>query len=132
MSLLLKLLSAGSVMGLLDFIWLGYVGKKFYHDEMGKILLAKPNMVAAILFYIVYIIGVIIFVVNPALAKDSLLYAAGYAVLFGLVCYATYDVTSLAVIKGFSTKIVIIDLLWGMLLTAVVSSVAFIVVSKWA
>jgi uncharacterized membrane protein len=131
MELLVKLLVAGGVMGVLDFIWLGYIAKKLYYGEMGAILLEKPNMVAALLFYVIYVIGVVIFVINPALAKDSLAYAAGYGALFGLVAYATYDLTSLAVVKGFSVKVVIIDLLWGMALTAVVSSIAFVAVSKW-
>ena len=131
MELIVKLLVAGGVMGLLDFVWLGYIAKKLYYGEMGAILLEKPNMVAALLFYVVYVIGVVVFVINPALAKDSLLYAAGYGALFGLVAYATYDLTSLAVVKGFSVKVVVIDLLWGMALTAVVSSVAFMAVSKW-
>lgn len=131
MELIVKLLVAGGVMGLLDFVWLGYIAKKLYYGEMGAILLEKPNMVAALLFYVVYVIGVVVFVINPALVKDSLLYAAGYGALFGLVAYATYDLTSLAVVKGFSVKVVVIDLLWGMALTAVVSSVAFMAVSKW-
>ena len=131
MELIVKLLVAGGVMGLLDFVWLGYIAKKLYYGEMGAILLEKPNMVAALLFYVVYVIGVVVFVINPALVKDSLLYAAGYGALFGLVAYATYDLTSLAVVKCFSVKVVVIDLLWGMALTAVVSSVAFMAVSKW-
>lgn len=131
MELIVKLLVTGGVMGLLDFIWLGYVGKKLYYGEMGAILLEKPNMVAAVLFYAIYVIGVIVFVINPALAKDSLMYAIGYGALFGLVAYATYDLTSLAVVKGFSVKVVAIDLLWGMVLTAIVSSVAFVAVNKW-
>lgn len=131
MELLIKLLIAGGVMGLLDFLWLGFVAKKLYYGEMGKLLLDKPHMVPALLFYVIYIIGVIVFVVNPALAKGSLAHAAGYGALFGLVAYATYDLTSLAVVQGFSAKIVIIDMLWGVVLTAVVSSLTFLAVSKW-
>jgi uncharacterized membrane protein len=124
-------LATGAVMGVLDYIWLGFIAKKIYYSEMGKILLEKPNMTAAFLFYVVYVIGVVVFVLNPALAKGSLAYAAGYGALFGFVAYATYDLTSLAVVKGFSTKIVIIDLLWGAALTATVSSVAYLAVKAW-
>jgi uncharacterized membrane protein len=130
MELLIKLLVTGGAMGLLDFIWLGFVAKKLYYGEMGKILLEKPQMAPALLFYVIYVIGVIVFVVNPALSKDSLAHAAGYGALFGLVAYATYDLTSLAVVKGFSLKITIIDLAWGAVLTAVVASLAFLAV-KW-
>lgn len=131
MELLVKLLVTGGVMGLLDFLWLGYISKKLYYGEMGSILLEKPNLVAAMIFYVIYVIGVIVFVVNPALEKGSLAYAAAYGALFGLVAYATYDLTNLAVVKGFTTKIVVIDLLWGVLLTTLVASAAFLVIDKW-
>ena len=131
MDILLKLIVAGGVMGILDFVWLGFVAKKLYYGEMGKLLLEKPNMIPALLFYVIYVIGIVVFVVSPALAKGSLAYAAGYGALFGFVAYATYDLTSLSVVKGFSTKITIIDLLWGSLLTMAVSVVTFLVISKW-
>ncbi len=131
MELLIKLLAAGSVMGILDFLWLGFIAKKLYYGEMGKLLLDKPNMLPALLFYVIYVIGTIVFVVNPALAKASLAYAAGYGALFGLVAYATYDLTSLAVIKNFSLKIVIIDIIWGMALTAIVASLTYLAVRTW-
>ena len=131
MDVFIRLLIAGGVMGLLDFIWLGYAAKKLYHSEMGTLLLEKPNMSAAFLFYVIYVVGVVIFVLNPALEKDSLTYAVGYGALFGLVAYATYDLTGLAVIKGFTPKIVVIDLLWGMFLSAVVAGVTYLVVQKW-
>lgn len=131
MELLIKLLVTGGVMGILDYVWLGFVAKKLYYGEMGKILLDKPNMIPALLFYVIYVIGVIVFVVNPALAKGSLAHAAGYGALFGLVAYATYDLTSLSVVRGFNVKIVAIDLIWGVVLTTVVSVAAFLAVSKW-
>lgn len=131
MSVLMKLLIAGGIMGVLDALWLGYVAKKLYYGEMGAVLLDKPNVIPAALFYVIYIIGVVVFVINPALEKDSVSYALGYGALFGLVAYATYDLTSLAVVKGFSTKIVVIDLIWGALLTVVVAAGTVLVVQKW-
>ncbi|MBC7512621.1 DUF2177 family protein [Candidatus Saccharibacteria bacterium] len=128
MELLVKLLAAGGIMGILDFVWLGFVAKKLYYGEMGKILLEKPNMGPAILFYIIYVIGVVVFVISPALEKGSWLHALGYGALFGFVAYATYDLTNLATLKGFSSKIVVIDLLWGAGLTAVVSTGAYAIV----
>ncbi len=124
----IKLLTTGGVMGFLDFIWLSYIAKKMYQNSIGSILLEKPNMLAALLFYIIYVIGVVVFVLNPALTKNSLAHAAAYGALFGLVCYATYDLTALAALKGFDIKIVAIDLLWGTFLTSVVASVTFLVV----
>ena len=128
MELLVKVLAAGGIMGILDFVWLGFVAKKLYYGEMGKILLEKPNMGPAILFYVIYVIGVVVFVITPALEKGSWLHALGYGALFGFVAYATYDLTNLATLKGFSSKIVVIDLLWGASLTAVVSTGAYAIV----
>ena len=131
MDIILRLIIAGGIMGVLDFVWLGYIAKALYHKEMGAILLEKFNMVPALVFYVIYVIGVVMFVVNPALEKQSLLHALGYGALFGLVAYATYDLTSLAVIKGFSTKIVVIDMLWGMAITAAVSGGTYLMVRQW-
>lgn len=122
---------AGSVMGLLDWFWLSTVAKKFYASEIGKLLLDKPNMVAALSFYLVYLVGVVMFVVAPAIEKQSFVYALLYGAMFGLVAYATYDLTNMATLKGWTTKVVLVDMLWGAVLTAVVSSVTYWVVTTW-
>ena len=88
---------------------------------MGNILLKDFNMIPALLFYAIYVVGTIVFVINPALEKDSWMHALGYGTLFGFVAYATYDLTNLATLKGFSPKIVVIDLLWGAFITATVA-----------
>ena len=128
-NIIVKLLVAGGVMGVLDFVWLGFVAKTYYRDHIGKLLLDKPNMIAAVAFYVIYIVGVVLFVVNPALDKQSASHAALYGALFGLVAYATYDLTNLATLKGFSEKVVAVDLVWGMLLTAAVATITYWVVS---
>jgi uncharacterized membrane protein len=130
MDIILRLLVAGGVMGLLDFVWLGYIAKKLYYGEMGKILLDKPNMIPALLFYVIYVVGVVVFVVNPAIAKGSLIHAIGYGAMFGFVAYATYDLTNLATLKGFSAKVVVIDLIWGAVLTAAVAGVTYLVLHR--
>ncbi|HRF28334.1 MAG TPA: DUF2177 family protein [Candidatus Saccharibacteria bacterium] len=131
MDILLKLLIAGGVMGVIDGIWLGVIAKQLYRSELGKLLLEKPNMVAAVAFYVIYVVGILMFAVNPALEKDSWQYALGYGALFGFVAYATYDLTNLATLKDWPVKIVIIDMIWGALLTGVVSVVTFWVVQQW-
>lgn len=127
MELIVKLLAVGGVMGVLDFLWLRFAARKLYESEMPGMLLDKPNALAAAGFYIIYVIGVVYFVVTPALEKDSWLYALGSGALLGLFAYATYGLTNLAVFKGFTTKAVLIDLAWGTFLTAVVSVAAFFV-----
>ncbi len=128
MDLVIKLIAAGGIMGVLDFIWLGFVAKKLYYGEMGNILLEKPNMLPALLFYVIYVVGVVVFVINPALERSSWQHALGMGALFGFVAYATYDLTNLATIKGFSAKIVAIDLVWGAALTAVVCVGTYLII----
>jgi len=74
---------------------------------------------------------VVMFVINPSIEKNSFSYALGFGALFGLVAYATYDLTNLATIKGFSLKVALIDMVWGMIITAAVSVVTFWAVTKW-
>jgi uncharacterized membrane protein len=126
----LRLLIAGGIMGVLDFVWLGFVAKKLYEKELGGLLLDKPNMAAALAFYVLYVVGVVLFVVNPAVDAASWRHALGYGALFGLVAYATYDLTNLATIKGFSSKIVAIDLIWGAFITSVVAAGTYALVSQ--
>lgn len=126
----LRLLVAGGVMGVLDWIWLGTVAKTFYRSQIGKLLLDKPSMTAAVLFYAIYVVGVVTFVITPALEKGSLSYAIGRGALFGFVAYATYDLTNLATLKGFTTKVVVVDLVWGAFLTAVVAGVTFAILHR--
>ena len=130
MELLVKLLAAGGIMAVIDFFWLGFVAKKLYYDEIGKLLLDKPNMLPAVLFYIIYVVGIVVFVVNPALKENSWLMAAGMGAFFGFVAYATYDLTNLATLKGFSSKVVVIDLIWGAALTAVVATGTYFII-RW-
>lgn len=118
-------------MGVLDFLWLRFAARKLYESEMPGMLLDKPNMIPALIFYVLYVVGVVFFVVTPALQKGSWPYALGGGALFGLVAYATYGLTNLAVFKGFTAKAVAIDLAWGALLTAVMAVGAYAAVKWW-
>lgn len=127
---LLRFLIAGGAMGILDALWLMFVANKFYKSQIGNLLLDKPNMAPAIIFYVIYIAGIVAFVVAPALEKGSLVHALGYGALFGLVAYATYDLTNLSTLKGFTSKVVIVDLLWGALMTATVAGITYLILHK--
>ncbi|MGE5327748.1 MAG: DUF2177 family protein, partial [Thiobacillus sp.] len=105
-------------MGALDYIWLGFIAKNFYAIELGTLLLEKPNIIAAAAFYFIYIIGLVVFVINPSLDNGSLWSVLSYGSLFGLVTYATYDLTNLATINGFTLKVALIDMCWGAFITA--------------
>jgi uncharacterized membrane protein len=122
---LIQFLVAGGIMAAIDAVWLSVIANKFYKSQIGPLLLDKPNMIAAVAFYLLYVLGIVMFVLRPALEKGSWSYAILYGGLFGLVAYATYDLTNLSTLKGFTTKLVLVDMLWGTLLTAAVASLAY-------
>jgi uncharacterized membrane protein len=103
----------------LDALWLGLVARTLYQREFGALLLEKPNMAAAAAFYALYLGGVVFFAVKPALESGGWTRALLHGALFGLVAYATYDLTNLATLKGFPIRVVAPDLAWGAAVTAV-------------
>lgn len=129
--ILIRFLVAGGVMAIFDAFWLTVVASKFYKSQIGNLLLEKPNMTAAVIFYVIYVIGIVAFVLSPALEKGSWQYALGYGALFGFVAYATYDLTNLSTLKGFTTKLVIVDMIWGAVLTAAVSVISYGIITRW-
>ena len=114
----------------IDLIWLGVIAKGFYRRNLSFILSPDVNWAAALTFYLIYIAGIIFFAVRPALSSDTLRDAALLGGLFGFFTYATYDLTNLATLKGWPLPIVFIDILWGSVLSAVVSFSGFYIV-KW-
>jgi len=113
-----------------DMLWLGVISKNLYNKYLGDFITDKVNWTAAIIFYLIFVVGISIFTIYPSVAKDSALNALLMGALFGLFTYATYDLTNLATIKGWPLKIVFIDILWGSLLSAIVSFSGFYIV-KW-
>ncbi len=114
----------------IDLIWLLGIAKNLYRDQMGDLMANEPKLIAGLAFYLLYAIGVCIFVIVPALSKQSWIYALQYGALFGLFCYMTYDLTNLAVIRGFPTQLALIDIAWGSFVTAVCSGIAYWVGSR--
>jgi len=112
---------------LIDMCWLVIVAKNMYQKELGYIMTSHPNWIAAILFYLIFITGVVFFVIDPALTKDSWKYALFAGMFFGFITYATYDLTNLATLKDWPLKITIIDLIWGTSLGGLVSIITFFI-----
>ena len=108
-----------------DLIWLLGIAKNLYRSEMGDLMASDPKLLAGLAFYLLYALGVCIFVIIPALSKQSLMHALLYGALFGLFCYMTYDLTNLAVIRDFPTRLAFIDIAWGSLVTATSSVIAY-------
>lgn len=114
----------------IDLVWLGLIATKLYRKYLGYIMKPDPNWAAAAIFYLLYLAGLVFFVINPALEKQSMKYAILAGMFFGLVSYATYDLTNLATLKDWPVFITCIDLLWGTVLGGLVSAVTFLVMSK--
>ena len=108
---------------IIDMVWLALVAKNFYQEKLGFLMKPDVNWTAAIIFYLLFIAGLVTFVVMPAIEKQSILSVVIYGALFGLVTYATYDLTNLATIKDWPLIVTIVDLIWGMVLSLSVSLV---------
>jgi uncharacterized membrane protein len=115
---------------LIDIVWLGWLGREFYKRQIGFILSDKVNWAAAITFYLIYIAGILIFAVLPALDKNQPARAILYGALFGFFTYATYDLTNMATIRGWPLAMVVVDILWGTLLCTLVAAGSFYV-GRW-
>jgi len=109
---------------LIDLVWLLFISRKLYQEKIGHLMAPKANMAAAAIFYLLFIAGIVFFVVNPAAEKQSVLYALGAGAFFGLVTYATYDLTNLATLRDWPVSITIIDLAWGSFVTGTTSAIA--------
>lgn len=114
----------------IDMIWLGLVAKGFYAKQIGFLMKTNINWTAAIIFYLLFIVGLVIFVITPALEKNSWQQALLLGALFGLITYATYDLTNLATIKNWPLLVTVIDLIWGATLAASVSIVTYFIATK--
>ncbi|QWD86643.1 DUF2177 family protein [Polynucleobacter paludilacus] len=115
----------------IDLVWLLGIAKNLYRDEMGSLMATEPKLWAGLAFYVLYALGACIFVVIPAISKQSLSNALLYGALFGFFCYMTYDLTNLAVIRDFPTRLAFIDIAWGSLVTAAVSGLIY-KLAEWA
>lgn len=115
---------------LLDMVWLGFIAKNLYQKYLGTFLADKVNWTAALIFYLLYVIGISVFAIYPSVGKNSMLSAALLGGLFGFFTYATYDLTNLATLKGWPLPIVFIDITWGIVLTALVSLSGFFIAKQ--
>jgi uncharacterized membrane protein len=114
----------------IDMLWLGLIARTFYRKYLGYIMTPNVNWAAAFIFYLLFIFGILVFVVLPGLESGSLQTTLLRAALFGLVTYATYDLTNLATLKDWPLIVTVVDLLWGMVLSTAVSYVGFLA-GKW-
>jgi len=115
----------------LDLFWLGIIAKKMYADKLGYIMSPQVNWLPAIIFYLLFVVGLLLMVIFPAIEKKSWMHALTYGILFGLVTYATYDLTNLATLKDWPLSITLIDLIWGSFISAATSLISFFAIQKF-
>jgi len=114
----------------IDAVWLVLIAKNFYAKHIGYLMAKNPNLWAAFIFYLIFIAGLVFFVITPALDKKMWIYAFLAGLFFGLVTYATYDLTNLATVKDWPLIVTIIDITWGMCVSAAVSVVTYFITLK--
>ena len=109
----------------IDMVWLGLVARPFYQQQLGSLMAPNPNWFVAVIFYLLFVLGLLFFVVVPGLNANSLKATLVRAALFGLVTYATYDLTNLATLKDWPVLLSIVCMLWGTFLSVSVSVISF-------
>ncbi|MHA7141787.1 MULTISPECIES: DUF2177 family protein [unclassified Arthrobacter] len=122
----LQFLVAAATFLLLDAVWLKSMSK-FYRRHLGDQLADKPNFLYAAAFYLIYVAGIVLFAVQPALAAESWLAALGYGGALGFFAYATYDLTNASTLKRWPAVLIAVDLAWGAALTGLITVVTYLV-----
>lgn len=115
------------IFAVVDSLWIGLVANKFYKQQLGRLLLDKPNFGPAIVFYAIAVVGMAVFVVEPALNVHSWRSALGHGALLGLVTYATYDLTNAATLKHWPARLTLVDMTWGTVVTAFATTVSVLI-----
>jgi len=113
----------------IDALWLAVISKGFYQKQIGFLMSKNPNWIAAIIFYLLFAVGLVIFVITPSLEKGWV-YAILAGALFGLICYGTYDLTNLTTIKNWPVIVTIVDMIWGSVFSGLVSLIVYLLASK--
>jgi uncharacterized membrane protein len=114
----------------IDMVWLVLVAKKFYQKQIGFLMNPEINWYAAIIFYLLFIAGLVTFVISPAIEKHSWQHALLFGAFFGLITYATYDLTNLATLKNWPVLVTVVDLIWGTVLSASISVITYAIANK--
>lgn len=115
---------------IIDLLWIGVIAKDFYRNQIG-FLLGPINWWAAIIFYLIFIVGILVFAVLPALDAGSLMKAVVLGALFGFVAYAAYDLTNLALTKNWPLMVTIVDMVWGAVISGSVATASYLIATKF-
>lgn len=116
---------------ILELFWLIILARDQYAKELGYIMKSEPNLLPAAIFGLLFVGGIVFFVINPAIDQNSWTYALFAGVFYGLITYATYTLTNLANLESWPLKVTIIDLLWGMVLGGATSIISFFILNRF-
>ena len=130
LKLLVSYLTTTVVMVVIDMVWLGVIAKPMYQAGIGHLMAEKPNIAAAISFYALFPVGLMIFAILPEAANAGWQRTALLGALFGFFTYATYDLTNLATLKNYPLQLALIDILWGSLVSAVAATAGKLIFSR--
>ena len=114
----------------IDILWIGFIARDFYKNQIGFLMKPDVNWPAAIIFYLLFLVGLVLFVIEPAVEKKEWSKALWMGAFFGLITYATYDLTNLATLKDWPLKMVVVDMLWGTVLSASVATGTYFIATK--
>ncbi len=128
--LLVATILASFIFLIIDVIWLSFATKSFYRPLIGNLLTDKPVMWAAALFYIIYVMGMALVVIQPCISSENIFKTVYIGFIFGLVAYGTYNLTNMAVLKGWSPIVTFVDMFWGGSLTAVSATTGLYLAKK--
>jgi uncharacterized membrane protein len=112
---------------IIDLVWLGFIAKNFYKEQIGHLMSPEVRWGAAVFFYFLYLFGLVFFAISPAIKENSWIQALFYGALFGFICYATYDLTNLATLIKWPLKVVYYDLAWGCFISGIVSLITYLI-----
>ena len=116
---------------IIDFLWLGLISRNFYQKQIGFLMKTNINWPAALIFYALFVAGLVFFVISPAYLKKDWIYALFGGAFFGLITYATYDLTNLATLKNWPLTVTLVDLVWGMVLSGTVALISYFIASNF-
>jgi uncharacterized membrane protein len=124
-------LTTAVVMIVIDLVWLGVIAKPLYQQGIGHLMTDQPNILAAVAFYMLFPVGLMVFAVTPQVAMEGWQKSAWLGAMFGFFAYATYDLTNLATLKNYPISLALIDIVWGTVVSAVAASVGKLVFNRF-
>ncbi len=116
----------------IDLIWLGVVARGLYRRQLGGLMADSPNWPVAVLFYLLYIVGIVVFAIIPGWREASMVHALGMGALFGFLAYATYDLTNLATLRDWPAMLAVVDITWGTVLTGTTATIGYHIARRLA